>query len=393
MTDLATPSRAASAEWFRCPSCDGFVYHKRLRRNLGVCPECNHHFRLGVRERLGQLLDEGSFEELSGDLEPVDVLSFTDTKPYPERIAQARAGARPRPEPSTASGTIDGHAGRRRGSRLLVHRRQHGRRRRRGDHPRRGAGVGDEDAVARDLGVGRRADAGGLRVADADGEDEPGRRPARRGGRPLRLAAHRPHLRRRQRLLRHARRHPDLRAGRPHRVRRAGGDRADDPPAAAGRVPDRRLPARPRDARRRRAAREPAPAAAQRSSSTTPAPRPPAARTGPAAPSGCRARTGRRRRRRPTRCPPAIPWDVGAARPRDRAPAHPRLHRVRVRLLRGAARRSLVQRRRGDRRRARVARRARGGRHRTPEGTHDERDDGAELRHAGARGLPQGACG
>ena len=52
-----------TAEWRRCPACEAFVYHKRLKRNLGVCPECNHHFRLRLAERLGQLLDEGSFED------------------------------------------------------------------------------------------------------------------------------------------------------------------------------------------------------------------------------------------------------------------------------------------------------------------------------------------
>ena len=78
MAEVAAPSRAVSAEWRRCPNCEAFVYHKRLKRNLGVCPECNHHFRLRIRERLGQLLDEGSYEELSQDLEPIDALSFVD---------------------------------------------------------------------------------------------------------------------------------------------------------------------------------------------------------------------------------------------------------------------------------------------------------------------------
>ena len=63
----ASPAvRAVSAEWFRCPNCDAFVYHKRLKRNLGVCPECNHHFRLRLSERLGQLLDPDSFDDLTG---------------------------------------------------------------------------------------------------------------------------------------------------------------------------------------------------------------------------------------------------------------------------------------------------------------------------------------
>jgi acetyl-CoA carboxylase carboxyl transferase subunit beta len=83
-------SRAVSAEWLRCPACGAFVYHKRLKRNLGVCPECNHHFRLRLRERLTQLFDADSIEELSGDLEPLDALSFVDSKPYGNRIADAQ---------------------------------------------------------------------------------------------------------------------------------------------------------------------------------------------------------------------------------------------------------------------------------------------------------------
>ena len=69
---------------------------------------------------------------------------------------------------------------------------------------------------------------------------------AARGGRALHLAAHRPDLRRRERLVRHAGRRADRRAGRAHRLRRPVGDRADDPPEAARRLPDRRVPARAR---------------------------------------------------------------------------------------------------------------------------------------------------
>jgi acyl-CoA carboxylase subunit beta len=110
LAEVAAPSRAATAEWRRCPACEAFVYHKRLKRNLGVCPECNHHFRLRIRERLGQLLDPGSYEELSGELEPIDVLSFVDSKPYPERIAGAQKKTGAKSGALYGRGTIDGHA-------------------------------------------------------------------------------------------------------------------------------------------------------------------------------------------------------------------------------------------------------------------------------------------
>ncbi len=84
------PNTQEEARWVKCPSCDAFVYFKRLQRNLKVCPECNHHFRLPVRERLAQLLDAGSFKELSGGIEPVDVLGFADSKPYVTRLADAQ---------------------------------------------------------------------------------------------------------------------------------------------------------------------------------------------------------------------------------------------------------------------------------------------------------------
>jgi acetyl-CoA carboxylase carboxyl transferase subunit beta len=110
VAEVAAPSRAASAEWRRCPACEAFVYHKRLKRNLHVCPECNHHFRLNLRDRVGQLLDEGSYEEMSGELEPLDALSFVDSKPYSERIAAAQKKSGAKSGGLYGTGTIDGNA-------------------------------------------------------------------------------------------------------------------------------------------------------------------------------------------------------------------------------------------------------------------------------------------
>ena len=109
MVEVATPDRAVTAEFRRCPACEGFIYHKRLKRNLGVCPECNHHFRVRIRERLAQLLDEGSYEDLGAELEPADALAFADTRPYPERIAQAQRKTGARSGALYGRGTVDGH--------------------------------------------------------------------------------------------------------------------------------------------------------------------------------------------------------------------------------------------------------------------------------------------
>ena len=109
MAEVSAPSRAASAEWRRCPSCESFVYYKRLKRNLHVCPECNHHFRLRLRDRLDLLTDPGSLEELSQDLEPIDALAFSDSKPYKERIAAAQKKADAKSGAFYGKATLDEH--------------------------------------------------------------------------------------------------------------------------------------------------------------------------------------------------------------------------------------------------------------------------------------------
>ena len=77
--------------WTKCPTCGEMLFNKQLARNLHVCMKCGHHFRVGARERIEQLLDRRSFEERDADLVGGDPLGFVDSKPYPERLAQAQA--------------------------------------------------------------------------------------------------------------------------------------------------------------------------------------------------------------------------------------------------------------------------------------------------------------
>jgi len=73
--------------WLRCPGCEAMLYRKSVADNLEVCPECDHHFRVGARARIEQLVDPGSFEELFADIRPADPLRFTWAgKSYAERI-------------------------------------------------------------------------------------------------------------------------------------------------------------------------------------------------------------------------------------------------------------------------------------------------------------------
>ena len=78
--------------WIPCPGCENTVYRKAVDENLNVCRECGHHFRVGARRRIEQLVDENSFEELFADVAPADPLEFRWAgKTLTERTAREQA--------------------------------------------------------------------------------------------------------------------------------------------------------------------------------------------------------------------------------------------------------------------------------------------------------------
>jgi acetyl-CoA carboxylase carboxyl transferase subunit beta len=76
--------------WEKCAKCDSVLYKPELEKNLNVCPKCEHHMRVGARNRLDIFLDADGREELATDVEPVDRLKFKDIKKYKERLTTAQ---------------------------------------------------------------------------------------------------------------------------------------------------------------------------------------------------------------------------------------------------------------------------------------------------------------
>jgi len=96
-TSVKRPKRGVpEGLWKRCPGCEQTIFRKEAEKRLGVCPECDYHWYVPARERVRQLLDEGTFEEWDANLEPTDPLGFVDKKPYAERLIeeQERTGLR-----------------------------------------------------------------------------------------------------------------------------------------------------------------------------------------------------------------------------------------------------------------------------------------------------------
>src|ERR1041385_4780213 len=73
----------------KCDGCEAHLYTRDLEESQQVCTHCGYHFRIGARERLAMLFDDGKFEELDSEAVSMDPLEFGNTKPYPHRLKQA----------------------------------------------------------------------------------------------------------------------------------------------------------------------------------------------------------------------------------------------------------------------------------------------------------------
>jgi acetyl-CoA carboxylase carboxyl transferase subunit beta len=91
--------------WIKCRSCGELLWLKRFDRVLRVCTHCGNHGPTTPAERIRHLVDPGSFRRMPVPAVPVDPLSFVDTKPYRDRLADATA--RTQEEDAVVIGTAE----------------------------------------------------------------------------------------------------------------------------------------------------------------------------------------------------------------------------------------------------------------------------------------------
>jgi acetyl-CoA carboxylase carboxyl transferase subunit beta len=97
-----------SDAWTMCPACEQQVFNRQLERNQRVCPQCGHHFRMSIGERIDMLLDPGTFAERDAGLEALDALGFHDQQPYANRLEAARVKTGLRDAVVCGTGRIEG---------------------------------------------------------------------------------------------------------------------------------------------------------------------------------------------------------------------------------------------------------------------------------------------
>lgn len=80
--------RTPDGMWKKCSSCGEILQSSKLEELHQVCPYCDHHFRLSALDRLQLILDDNTFIPSLEEIGSSDPLSFTDKKPYQERLAE-----------------------------------------------------------------------------------------------------------------------------------------------------------------------------------------------------------------------------------------------------------------------------------------------------------------
>ncbi len=70
-----------------CKKCGASKKYSELAENFMVCPDCGTYMRMGAFERLAVTVDEGSFQELYGDLGSSNIIDFPD---YDEKLQKAK---------------------------------------------------------------------------------------------------------------------------------------------------------------------------------------------------------------------------------------------------------------------------------------------------------------
>ena len=73
-----------------CPNCRKSVPLSRLWANQNTCT-CGYHFRMGARQRLGSLVDRGTFREMFYNVCAGDPLQFPG---YPEKLDMTRLNSK-----------------------------------------------------------------------------------------------------------------------------------------------------------------------------------------------------------------------------------------------------------------------------------------------------------
>jgi acetyl-CoA carboxylase carboxyl transferase subunit beta len=92
----------------KCDGCGETLPTEAFVKNFEVCPQCGKHHKLIAEGWRELILDDGELDQWDAHLEPTDPLTFTDGKPYPERVAASQKSTKAREAIETGRARLEG---------------------------------------------------------------------------------------------------------------------------------------------------------------------------------------------------------------------------------------------------------------------------------------------
>lgn len=76
--------------WHKCKGCGQLLYVNDFESNMNICPNCDHHDRIGPTQRFKNLFNNGDYSLIELPKSNDDPLKFKDQQKYTERLKIAR---------------------------------------------------------------------------------------------------------------------------------------------------------------------------------------------------------------------------------------------------------------------------------------------------------------
>ena len=95
--------------WYQCKNCKETSTTKDLKEHFYKCPKCDYHTAIGSEEYFKIIFDDQKYTRLHDNLIAVDMLNFTDLKPYKSRITETIQKTGLTDAMGLAEGTVKGH--------------------------------------------------------------------------------------------------------------------------------------------------------------------------------------------------------------------------------------------------------------------------------------------
>lgn len=92
-------------KWIKCDSCKEIIYKEAVKKNLNICPNCGHYFRMHIGKRLELIIDDGTYERFDINIDTTNPLDLED---YPKKLKSIREKTGLEEAVSCGTGNING---------------------------------------------------------------------------------------------------------------------------------------------------------------------------------------------------------------------------------------------------------------------------------------------